>query len=49
VVLDDNITFILRSESQHEEARTEVRNLSLLRKKAEGDEQDTQIGTGGIR
>ncbi len=49
VVLDDNITFILRSESQREEARTEVRNLSLLKKKAEKDEQDTQIGMDAIR
>lgn len=32
VVLDDNITFILKGEKQEELAKTEVRNLSLLRK-----------------
>lgn len=31
VVLDDNISFILRDERNKEVARTEVRNLSLQR------------------
>lgn len=35
VILDDNITFILRAESHVELGRAEVRNLSLLRKKKE--------------
>jgi hypothetical protein len=41
VVLDDNITFILRAENTREEARAEVRNLSLLRK---GQGEGSQIG-----
>jgi hypothetical protein len=47
VVLDDNITFILRGENQAEHARTEVRNLSLLHKQPDNLE-DSQIGTLGV-
>lgn len=35
VIVDDNITFILRGENHVELGRNEVRNLSLLRKKKE--------------
>lgn len=35
VIVDDNITFILRGENHVELGRAEVRNLSLLRKKKE--------------
>lgn len=35
VILDDNITFVLRAEDHRELGRNMVRNLSLLRKKKE--------------
>lgn len=47
VLLDDNISFVLRGENQANLASTEVRNLSLLRKaqkEGESNEEGAQVG-----